>query len=113
VLFERLEVRLAAGERVGLRERDEVQVPVRLPQVLDVADQVLVAIVEQLAVDERRLDAGLRVAVPARRRAEVDRAQREDVEPPLRDALGGGDERPRDAPRRALSARACTARSTR
>ena len=89
VLGDGVEVRLLAGERVALRERHEVQVAVGLPQVLDVADHIRVAVVEQLAERERRLDPGLRVAVPARRLPEVDVAQREHVDPAVRDALGG------------------------
>ena len=88
---ERVEIMPVAGERVGLGQGHELQVPVRLPQVLDVADEVRVAVVEQLAEGERRLDAGLRVAVPARRHAELELAQREHVHPTLGDALGGGE----------------------
>src|SRR5581483_10191373 len=80
-----------ARERVSLRERHQLQVPVRLPQILDVADEARVAVVEQLAERERRLDAGLRIAVPARRIAEIGVAQREDVEPAGRDAIGRGE----------------------
>ena len=64
--------------------------PVRLPQVLDVAHEVGVAVVERLAVDERRLDAALRIVVPARRLPEIHAAQGKDVELAVPDALGRG-----------------------
>ncbi len=93
VLLDHVEVGALAAQRVRLGEHDEVAVAVRLPQVLDVADQVGVAGVEQLAEHRRRLDAALRVAVPARRRADVHAAQRVDIEPALGDAVGRGDAR--------------------
>ena len=64
----------------------------RARRLLVVEDESLIALnmVEQLAELERRLDAGPGIAVPARRRADVDVAQREHVEPALRDAVRGG-----------------------
>jgi len=88
LLGELVEVLRLPARGVGLRQGHEVEMPVRRPQVRDVADQVGVAIVEGLAVDERRLDAAFRIPVPARRLAEVHAAQREDVESAAADALG-------------------------
>src|SRR3954469_14435254 len=39
-------------DRVGLRQRHEMQMAIRLPKVLDVADDVRVAVVKQLAEGE-------------------------------------------------------------
>jgi hypothetical protein len=86
VLAHRLRIACLARDGVRLRERDQVQVAVGLPQVLAVAHQPRVAIVELLAECERRVDAGLRVAVPARRVAQLDILQREDVVPAGEDA---------------------------
>jgi hypothetical protein len=88
VLGQGVAMALEAGERIRLGERHQVLVAVRLAQVLDVAHEVRVGAIERLAELERRFYAGLRVAVPARRRADVDAAQRVDVEPALRDAVG-------------------------
>ena len=92
---ERFVVVALPGERVRLRERHELLVAVRLPQVLDVADPLRVAVVEELAVDERRLDAGLRIAVPARRHADVQLAQRQQIEATVRDGVRRGEIRRR------------------
>src|SRR5205085_1465350 len=62
---------------------------------LDVADDARVAIIELLAEAERRLDAGLGIAVPARRMAELEVLQREDVQAPREEALGRRDIRRR------------------
>src|SRR3954453_11901337 len=68
-------------EHVGLRQRHEVQMPVGFPKVLDIANQLRVAIVEQLAETAGRLDAGFRITVPKWRRTKLEIAQRKDVEP--------------------------------
>ncbi len=77
-----------AGERMRLGQRHQVQVAVRFPQVLDVTDPLRIAVVEQLAETQRRIGAGLRIAVPARRRAELHIAQREYIVVAGHDALG-------------------------
>ena len=91
MLLEGEEIFFVSRQGKGLRQRHQVQVAVGLPQVLDVAHQVAIAVVERLAEGERRFDARLGIAVPARRRADVDRTQREHVEPAIGDALGGRD----------------------
>src|SRR5687768_14864025 len=63
-----------------LRERQQLRVAARLPQVLDIADDPFVPIVERLAEREWRDAAGFRIAVPLRRKSELRRAQREYVE---------------------------------
>src|SRR5687767_5368778 len=63
-----------------LRERQQLRVAARLPQVLDIADDPLVPVVERLAEREWRDAAGLRIAVPLRRKSELRRAQGEHVE---------------------------------
>jgi hypothetical protein len=101
------------GEHVGLRERHQVQVAIGLPQVLAVADQRRIAIVELLAEGERRLDAGLGIAVPARRVAEVRRLHREEVEAAREDALRRGHVRRGIEPRLAIDPRLARAREVR
>src|SRR5207302_11295030 len=82
-------------QRVRLRERHELQVAIRLPQVLDVPDDPRVAIVELLAEGEGRLDAGPGIAVPPRRMADRRILEREHVEPSGENAIGRGDVRRR------------------
>src|SRR6185369_219535 len=53
------------GQMPCLRKGNQLRVPTRLPQILDVADQRFIAIVESPAVHQRRIAAGFRVAVPA------------------------------------------------
>jgi hypothetical protein len=83
-------IALVTRQREGLCERRQMLVPIRLPQVLDVTDDSRVAIVELHTEIERRLDAGLGIAVPVRWIAERHVAQREDIEAPGEDAIGGG-----------------------
>ena len=60
-----------------------------LPQVLDIAHQPRIAVIEQQSVAERRFGAGLGITVPARRRAELDVVERKYVIAPGNDAVGG------------------------
>ncbi len=84
VLSHSVRVAQVAAQRVRLRERHQVQVPVGLPQVLDVADAPLVAVVDGACRAQRRQASGERVAVPFRRIAEV--AARRDGIPQWRPA---------------------------
>ena len=81
-------VTLVPRQVPGLRERQQLGMTARLPQVLDVADDPFVAIVQRLAEGERRNPAGLRITVPGGRKAELCRPQREDVELAGDDAIG-------------------------
>ncbi len=86
-----VEIAHIAAQRIGLRQRHQVQMAIDFPEILDVSDQLRVTVVDQLAKDERRLDAGLRIPVPARRRSEIDAPQGENVQLAGRDAVGGGE----------------------
>src|SRR6185295_12182655 len=59
VLPDHREVARIAAEGIGLRQRDEMQVAIQFPEVLDVADPARIAVVEQLSETERRLGARL------------------------------------------------------
>src|SRR5690606_30254236 len=69
-LAERIDVSAIAGQPISLRERDELEMPVELPQVLDVADEAGIAMVERLAVGKRRGRSRQRIGTPLRRKAE-------------------------------------------
>src|SRR6185503_20575694 len=77
-----LEIALLTGEVPRLRERHQLVMPIDFPQVLDVADDARIAIVEALAEQERSARAGFRIDVPFRRETERRRAQRKHVEAP-------------------------------
>src|SRR5690606_18308616 len=64
-------------EAPGLGQSHELCVAARLPQILDVADQRVVAVVDRCAEAERRDLASLRIAIPLRREAEPRRPHRE------------------------------------
>src|SRR6266851_9973425 len=68
-----------------------MQMTIELPEILDVSDHARVTVVEQLAETEGCFDAGLGIAIPARRRAEIDVPQRKYIQLPSRDAIGGGE----------------------
>ncbi len=68
-----------------------MQMTIELPQILDVSDHPRIAVVEQLAETEGCFHAGLGIAIPARRRAEIDVPQRKYIQLPGRDAIGGGE----------------------
>src|SRR5262245_43795305 len=74
-----------------LRERDQLEMAIDLPQILDVADLARIAVVEALAEDERRGKPGLGTDVPARREAEARIGQCEHVERAGEDAVRGRD----------------------
>src|SRR6266566_3653152 len=59
-----------AREMPCLRQGDQFQMAVQLPEILDVAGDALIAVVDTLAEIERCLDAGFGIAIPARRKAE-------------------------------------------
>ena len=60
-----------AGERMRLRQQWQVQVPVRLPQVLDVADFAFVAIVDGAGAPRASRPTRQRIAIPLRRITEL------------------------------------------
>src|SRR5712691_2973114 len=102
-----------AREMPCLRECHQFQVTVQLPEILDVADDTLVPVVDTLAEIERCLHAGLGIEIPARRKAEGAIAQGKQVPPSGEQTLRGRDvwrsievRRQRRNPCRAGSARA-------
>ncbi len=93
-----------------LRQRHELRVTTGLPQIFDIADLVFVAIVERLAELQRRLPAGLWIAIPLRREAQRSRRHREDGKAAVENDIGGAaifvdveSRRQRCNPRRARS----------
>src|SRR5688572_5093976 len=82
-----------AAERVRLCERRQVEVPVRLPEVLDVPDLALVAIVDRMSGPPRRESLRERIAVPLRGHAQRAILQVEHGMTAGEHALGPGDDR--------------------
>src|SRR6266705_5505998 len=80
-----------AREMPSLRQGHQFQVPVQLPEVLDVADDALVPIIDVLAECKRRLHTGFGFAIPARREAERVITQREHVPPSCENTIGRSD----------------------
>ncbi len=70
-----------------LRERHQLEMPVELPKVLDIADQRRIAIIELLAENQRRLGSRARVDIPARGESQLQIAQREHVKLPIQDPI--------------------------
>src|SRR5579859_3034200 len=64
--------------------------PIRLPKVLDISDDVLVAIIQQLAKRERCLCSRFRILVPIRWKAEFRGLERENVELTSNNLIGCG-----------------------
>src|ERR1035438_2121974 len=64
--------------------------PIRFPKVLDISDDVLIAIVQQLAKCERCLRSRFRIIIPIRWKAEFCGFKREDVELALHNPIGCG-----------------------
>ena len=91
VLPDNVEIVHIAAERIRLCQRHQMQMPVELPEILDVSDQPCVTVIEQLAEFERRFHAGLGIAIPARRRVEPDVLQREQIQLARRNAVGSGE----------------------
>ena len=81
-------VTLIARQCIRLRKRRYVQMAARLPEIFDVADETLVAIVECRCVLQRRLALRQRIAIPLRRMAELAVIQIENRVAALDDALG-------------------------
>src|SRR5688500_3340686 len=57
VKAKRVEIPRVLRQRMRLGQRHQVEMPVGLPQILDIADQAGVAIVERLAESQGRLDS--------------------------------------------------------
>ncbi len=72
----------------GLGERHELQVAIDFPQVLDITHLGGIPVIHILAEGQRRLDAGLRIDVPARRESELHAAKREHIEGSCEDPVG-------------------------
>src|SRR5690606_12211920 len=89
-LAERIDVSAIAGQPISLRERDELEMPVELPQVLDVADEAGIAMVESLAVGKRRGRSRQRIGTPLRRKAEREASPEEREHPPT-NVVGNGE----------------------
>ncbi len=79
-----------ASERVRLRQQWQVQVPVRLPQVLDVSDFAFVAIVDGAGAPRAGLATRQRIAIPLWRTPELAVGQIEEAEFSREHAIGGG-----------------------
>src|SRR6185312_9410416 len=69
-------------------QRDQLEVAVDLPQVLDVADSRRVAVIDCETELERRLDPGLGIGIPAGGEAERRILKGEHVEAALEDFVG-------------------------
>src|SRR5690606_37560768 len=87
---DRIEVSAIARQPIRLRERHELEMPIELPQVLDVADEPAVAMIERLAVRERRGNSRQRIGVPLRRKAEREAAPEEREQAPT-NVVGNGE----------------------
>src|SRR5260370_34555743 len=74
-----------------LRQGHQLQVTVQLPEILDIADDALVPVIDRLAVSEGDLDAGPGIAVPARRETEDVVAQQKYLPAAGEDAFGSFD----------------------
>src|SRR5690606_17796701 len=72
-----LEISDVAGEPPRLSQPDDLEMAIQLPEVLRVADDPRVTVVERLAEAERRGGAGQRIDVPCRRKAELEAAAEE------------------------------------
>ncbi len=82
-----IEIAAVAGQSVRLRERDDLEVAIELPEILDVPDDARVPIVQRLAERERRLGTSLGIDVPTHLVPEHE-ALAEKVEPAADDAVG-------------------------
>src|SRR5665213_1430606 len=71
-----------------LSKRYELSVAVRFPQILDIADDTFIAIVDQFAERHRSSRACLWVTVPIRRETEWSLTKREHVKAPVQDSVG-------------------------
>src|SRR5690606_33244268 len=87
---DRIEVSAIARQPIRLCERHELEMPIELPQVLDVADEPAVAMIERLAVRERRGNSRQRIGVPLRRKAEREAAPEEREQAPT-NVVGNGE----------------------
>src|SRR5258708_12636202 len=76
-----------ASEMPCLRQGHQLQVAVGLPEILDVADNALIPVINILAECERRVHAGFGITIPARREAEGAVPQRKYVPPPAHKTL--------------------------
>ena len=84
---------LIARERVGLRERDEVLMPVQLPDELVISDHFEVEVRKPAPVDERRAPSRQRIELPVDRITEREVTVAEEIEPAGQRPLRGADER--------------------
>jgi len=91
MLPDNVEIADITAQRIGLRQRHQMQMAIDFPEILDIPDQLRVTVVDELAKFERRLDAGLRIPVPARRRSEIDAPHGKDVQLARGDAVGGSE----------------------
>ena len=83
-----------ASERVRLRQQWKVQVPVRLPQVLDVSDFAFIAIVDGAGPPRAGLPTRQRIAIPLGRTPQLAVGQIEEAEFSREHEIGGGLEMP-------------------
>src|SRR5690606_2355278 len=67
-----LEPGAIAGQHIRSSEPYELEMPIELPQVLGVADDPHVTVIERLAEYQRRRSSGVRIDVPAWGETEVE-----------------------------------------
>jgi hypothetical protein len=77
---------------VRLRERHEVQVAIRFPEILDVAHHALIAVVDGAGAARRGHALRERIAVPLRRIAELAIREIEERVSAREHAIGGRDQ---------------------
>ncbi len=82
-----IEITRVATQVPRLRERHELEVPVDLPEILDVADIARIAVVEALTEHERRDRSRLWILVPFGREAERRTLHREHMERSKQDLI--------------------------
>ena len=59
-----------------LRKREQLRMAARFPEIFDISDNRLLAIIDALTERERRHDARFRVLIPARRKSQEGGLQR-------------------------------------
>jgi len=75
------------GEVIGLSECDKFKMPVRLPQIFDVPNQRLNAIVESFTKLKRRHCTGLWISIPMRGKTQLAILKRKNIKMPSKDSV--------------------------
>src|SRR5690606_17639330 len=68
----RIHVYTLTSEHIRLGERWQMQVAIRFPQILDIAHQAFVPIIERARRQQRRVSSCQRIPIPARWMAQLD-----------------------------------------